>query len=260
MSLQRLLPLFRLLPLTLPLAGSATAALSLHSLHAPAEAGFTGFTAPAVWATSAPGSGQLDSNRWAINADGPLTSTPAVFGGDLSGGLGTSTGSESSAGVYAFDVGSGVTALGVQPTGTFWTPGMFTLRLHNDTGVTVTSLQVEWTSWLYNDQGRSSSFRFLHSGDNSLFTPGPPEFDLVSPEAAGAAPVTWESTPRSLALTGLQLPAGADYYLRWGSDDVAGLGSRDEIALSGVRITPVPEPAVIGFLALGSLALLARRR
>jgi hypothetical protein len=257
MSLHRLL---LTLPLALPLAGTASAALSLSALHTPAEAGFSGFTAPAVWATTAPGAGQLDSNRWAINADGPLTSTPAVFGGELSGGLGTSTGSESAAGVYAFDVGGGVTALGVQPTASFWTPGMFTLRLDNDTGVTITSLQVEWTTWHYNDQGRSNSLRFLHSADNTAFMPAPSEFDLLSPEAASPAPVAWQGTSRSLALTGLHLPEGAAYYLRWGGDDVGGSGSRDELALSGVRITPVPEPTVLGFLALGSLCLLARRR
>jgi hypothetical protein len=195
-----------------------------------------------------------------MNADGPLTSAPAVFGVDQAGGLGTSTGSESATGVYAFDVGGGVTALGVQPTGTFWTPGMFTLRLKNATGATVTSLQVEWTGWHFNDQGRSNSLRFLHSADNTVFTPGLPEFDIVSPDTASPAPVAWQATSRSLALTGLTLADGADYYLRWGGDDVGGSGSRDELALSGVRLTPVPEPAILGFLALGSLACLSRRR
>ena len=246
--------------LTLTLAAPASAALSLTALHAPAEASFAGFTAPAVWASATPGAGQLDSNRWAMNADGPLTSTPAVFGVDQAGGLGTSTGSESATGVYAFDVGGGVTALGVQPTGTFWTPGMFTLRLKNATGGTVTSLQVEWTGWHYNDQGRSNDLRLLHSADNTLYTPTPPEFDMVSPDVASPAPVTWQATSRSLALTGLNLADGAEYYLRWGGDDVGGSGSRDELALNGVRVTPVPEPAMLGFLALGSLTLLARRR
>jgi hypothetical protein len=195
-----------------------------------------------------------------MNPDGPLTSTTASFGVDQSGGLGTSTGGVSGTGVYAFDIGTGEPALGVQATGTFWTPGMFTLRLQNNTGSRVTSLSVDWTAWVYNDQGRSNSFQFLHSGNNATYTSTGPATDVLSPDLADLAPVSWQANPRSIAITGLDLANGAHYYLRWGGDDAGGSGSRDEFALASVSITPVPEPQTLAFLLLGGLALLPRRR
>ncbi len=137
---------------------------------------------------------------------------------------------------------------------------MFTLRLNNATGGTVTALQVEWTAWVFNDQGRSNSLRLLHSADNILYTPTSFESDVVSPAEADPAPVSWQATSRAFALTGLNLAEGANFYLRWGGDDVGGSGSRDELALSSVRLTPVPEPLTLGLLALGGLTLLTRRR
>lgn len=238
----------------------ASAALSLSVLNASVDASFNGFAAPAIWASATPGPGQLNSNHWAMNADGSLTDTPATFGVDQTGGQGSSTGSESVTGVYSFDVGGGATALGIQPTGTFWSPGMFTLRLQNDTGGTLTSLQVEWTGWVYNDQGRSNDLRLYYSDDNLSYSPAGPEVTVVSPGAADPAPVAWTGSPRSFELSGLTLADGDAYYLRWGGDDVGGSGSRDELGLGAVRITPVPEPATLGFLALGSLVLLPRRR
>lgn len=250
-----------LLALALPLCATpAFGALSLSSLFSPADASFGGFTAPAIWATATPASGQLDAGLWSMNADGSLTGTQATFSVEQTGGQGSSTGSESAAGVYAFDVGGGQTALGVQPTGTFWTPGMFTLRLHNTTGATVTSLQVDWTTWIYNDQGRSNDFRFFHSADNIAYTHAGPEFDVLSPAEAAASPVAWQSSPRSAILAGLSLADGQHYFLRWGGDDVGGAGSRDEIAFGAVRVTPIPEPHAAGLLTLAGCLLLRRRR
>ncbi|MFN0128895.1 MAG: PEP-CTERM sorting domain-containing protein [Verrucomicrobiales bacterium] len=251
-----LLPLI----LSLPLVSSASGALSLTSLFSPADASFAGFTAPATWATTSPGTGQLDSNRWAMNADGSLVDTPAAFGVDQTSGQGSSTGSESAAGVYAFEVGAAETALGVQPTGSFWSPGMFTLRLQNDTGTTVTSLQIDWTVWVYNDQGRSNDMSLLHSSDNFAYSHAGPEFDVLSPAEASSAPVPWQGTTRSAVLSSLALPNGETYFLRWGGDDVGGSGSRDELALGSIRVTPIPEPANLGLLAMATTALLNRRR
>jgi len=241
-------------------APPAIAALSLTTLNSPVEFSFNDFTAPAVWASTTPSPGQLDSDLWAMATDGPLATTPATFGVDQSGGMGTSTGSESATGVYAFDVGGGEIALGVQPTGTYWTPGMFTLRLKNDTGTTLNTLRVEWTGWVFNDQGRSNDLQFLHSADNTTFLSAGPEFSLLSPAAPSPAPVTWTATPKDITLANLALAPGAEYYLRWGGDDIEGTGSRDEFALGGVRITPVPEPTTLVLLLLGALTLIRPRR
>jgi hypothetical protein len=195
-----------------------------------------------------------------MNIDGPLATTPSTFGTDQTGGLGSSTGGESSTGVYAFEVGAAEPALGIQATGTFWTPGMFTLRLQNTTGGAVTALHVEWTTWVFNDQGRSNSFQFLHSPDNTTYTQAGSESTVVSPELADSAPVAWQAHSQSVEITGLNLADGEHYHLRWGGDDVSGSGSRDELAMGGVRVTPVPEPSIPGLLALALLARIRRRR
>jgi len=238
----------------------ARGSLNLVVLNAPVDVAFTGFTAPTIWASSSPGPGQLDSDLWSINSESSLTTTAAAFGSDQTGGQGSSTGSETTSGTYAFDVGGGVTALGVQATGTFWTPGMFTLRLQNTTGGPVTSLNVAWTTWVFNDQGRSNRLGLYHSADNATYTSAGAAFDVVSPDVADTAPVAWQSTPRSFTIEGLTLADGDTYYIRWGGDDVGGTGSRDELALGSLQITPVPEPTVVVFLGFGCLGLLARRR
>ena len=238
----------------------AHAALRLASLHTPVVVSFSALTAPAIWATATPVDGQLNSSTWAAHSEGAPATTSAVFGVDQTGGQGSSTGSETAAGTYAFTVGDGSTALGVQPTASFWSPGMFTLRLQNNTGTTVTALNVHWTTWTFNDQDRANDFRFLFSSDNLTYASAESALTVVSPTLADTAPATWSSTPRSMTLNNLSLNEGASYYLRWSGDDVGGTGSRDEFAFNALRITPVPEPATTGLLALASACLLRRRR
>jgi hypothetical protein len=87
-----------------------------------------------------PSSGQLDSDAWATTgmSDGDSdfgdTETSGDFArGNSSGGVGTG-------GFYSFTVGTGNNAFGVQPTSSDFTPGTITLKIHNNTGSTITSI------------------------------------------------------------------------------------------------------------------------
>lgn len=251
--------------LTLALAATslvgAQAQISLTTYNTPVGVNFSGFTAGATFAASSPTGAQLDSDTWAYNIDGSRTGTAATFGGNVTGGLGTSTGGVSTGGVYAFDVGGSVTALGVQPSGSIWTPGSITMRLQNNTGAVLEQIDVAWTVNVFNDQDRSNEFRFYYSGDNVTYTHAGGLTELVSPTTASASPA-WVATNKSFSLSSLSVTDGGSYFLRWGGDDVSGSGSRDEFGLSGISVTAVPEPHEYALLVSGLLAVVIflRRR
>ena len=183
-----------------------------------------------------PTSGQLDSEEWEVKgfSDGDL-----LFGGTETSGdfaRGVNSGGTGTGGVYSFDNGTGA-SLGFQASGSDFSPGSFTLAIQNNTGEVIEDLTVEYEIWVYNDQGRSSSFNFEHGSDNTSFT-AEASLDFASTEAADGSPA-WTSESRSITITGVNVNDGDNYYFKWISDDVSGGGSRDEIALDNISITGV---------------------
>lgn len=209
----------------------------------------------------APAAGQLDSDAWAITgaSEGDLAFGGTAVTGDYargSDGDGVSTG-----GVYAFEVGGAAdVALGFQATNDDFTPGTLTLRVRNGSGGTLTDLVIGYEIYCLNNGDRANSLNFSYSLNGSSFLSAP-ALDYGSPETADSNP-TWAATDRSLALSSLAWPDGTDLYLRWESDDIAGGGSRDELAIDNLVLS-VPEPAVTSLsasLALLGLALWRHRR
>ena len=193
---------------------------------------------------STPTVGQLDSDAWAITgfSDGDL-----VFGGtqttantDYTRGrtniIGVSWG-----GIYSFQDGSNWQKIGVQPTGDDFTSGDITLRIQNNTGGDIQKLSISYEVFINNDQDRSNSFNFSHSGDNVNYTVIN-EFDLTSP-APKDDDNDWISHSRSAIISGLSISDGAYYYLRWTGNDVGGSGSRDEFALDNIVIASTTNDA-----------------
>lgn len=216
----------------------------------------------------APAVGQLDSDAWSVQglSDGDLAFGGTETTGDFA--RGTSAGSVTTGGIYAFDVGGGNRALGVQPTGTDFEPGAFTLRAQNQTGVNLDAFELGFSLYTYNDQARASSWDFSYSWNNVDFT-DVPTFDLTSPTTADASPA-WIAIAFSEAFA-LTWTSDAYLYLRWSSDNASASGSRDQFALDDVSIlgtistapptlAPVPEPSTYGLLAGLALAILIARR
>ncbi|QTA90511.1 ExeM/NucH family extracellular endonuclease [Desulfonema magnum] len=208
----------------------------------PVNIDFTGFAGNGF--ASDPSTGQLDSDSWIVKglSDGDGTFGEEYENGDVYGDFirGESPGGVSSGGVYAFDVGDGNLILGIQPMGTDFTPGEIILRIQNNTGSTVTKLDISYDMWHHNDQNRANFLNFAYSSDNSAYT-DVSEFNFTTPEAADASPI-WQSEKRSTLLSGLSIADDGFFYLRWQGDDVSGSGSRDEYGIDNVRvIVPPPE-------------------
>ncbi|MEZ4801885.1 MAG: T9SS type A sorting domain-containing protein [Gelidibacter sp.] len=194
--------------------------------------------------TTAPTTGQLNSNAWAATgwSDGDL-----AFGGNRTSTStdytrGTSTGGVGTGGFYAFNIG-GNRSFGIQPGGSDFAPGTITLKAQNQTGQVVTSVTLQYIVNILNDQGRASTFNFSYSTDNVTYTPVG-VLDLTSAIAADTTPA-WEANPRSTSITtGLSIPDGGFFYLRWSSADAGGSGSRDEFGLDDVGV--IFNPVVAG--------------
>jgi hypothetical protein len=202
-----------------------------------ANFGGTGFS-------PSPTTTQLDSRNWAMTgwSDGALSFDETRTSGDFA--RGASTGAASTGGIYAFTVADGVKSLGFQPGGSDFAPGTVTLRLRNTTGEDISALELAYDLYVYNDQGRSSSFNFSYSTNNSDYT-SISSLDYTSPEAADS-PASWVKNERKTVITGLNVADGDFMYFRWSSADVAGGGSRDEFGLTNISIKSTNAVALTG--------------
>lgn len=211
-------------------------------------------------------SGQLDSNAWAFTA---FASGDIPFGGnsieDSSYENGISDGGEDDTGIYAFNVGSAAAAnytLGIQPGGKDFNPGTVTLQIQNQTGAPMTSLNIGYKVYVYNDQEVSSKISFSSSSDGNTFTPQD-KVDVISPNAADLAP-GWKAYYRAVSLTGLTVAKDNYFYLRWSGSLVSGTGAQDEFAIDDIEViansgTTVPafEGTAEDFVLQGNAALSA---
>lgn len=220
-----------LIVLVFSISGEASSQLSISDSNM-VVIDFAGFTASGF--SPYPDSGQLDSDTWSVVglSDGDLGFGDYLVTGDFARGI--SDGGVSTGGIFAFETDSGNMALGVQPTSGDWSPGSFILKIQNNSGKEIIRLDVTYSILVYNDQGRSGSFNFFHSGDNITYKPEN-EPDYLSPEDADITPA-WIETVRNISLDSLNIEDSGYYFLKWEGDDVSGTGSRDEFALDNIRI------------------------
>lgn len=202
---------------------------------------------------SVPSVGQLDSDEWAItgfsNGDLAFGGTQTTTNTDFT--RGDSDGGETSGGIYSFDTdesgGSGNIIFGVQPGGSDFTPGTMTLRIQNNTGITITDLTLSYNIYVLNNAGRSSSVNFSHDADDIGTYTALGALDYTTTATADVTPA-WTSVPRSTTISSLSIADGANYYLRWESDDVGGSGTRDEFGIDDITITSGVPPTVSTFI------------
>jgi hypothetical protein len=107
------------------------------------------------------------------------------------------------------------------------------LRLLNNTGGTITDLDVSYDLWVNNDKDRSSSFDLSHSADDSAYTP------LITFNTTAAKDSNgWTQVPNTTSVSGLSISHGSFYYLRWSSDDAGGTGPKwDELGFTNIQVS-----------------------
>jgi hypothetical protein len=223
------------------------------------EDDFSRYTASGL----APGgqAGALDSLLWcAIGASDGDSHFGALAAGDFA--RGESTGGVSTGGLYAFTLPGGSRALGLQATGTDFTPGALVRRAVNLTGEWLGELLLEAEIWILNDADRSTRVT-LEAATGADLWHAVPDATLLTAAHADAA--GWQRFAIVSALPLPLLAPGAELLLRLGFDDAAGTGARDEIALSALRVTAATAAASVhlaapstAWLLLAGAMLLAR--
>ncbi|HOX78435.1 MAG TPA: hypothetical protein PLW31_10400 [Bacteroidales bacterium] len=186
-----------------------------------------------------PATGRLDSDAWATTGmdEGISTYGDTKISGDFARGVSNGNVSLGTGGFYSFQVATGDYAFGTQPTGNDWTPGTMTLRIKNNTGLSISGISFSYNICVYNDQPRSNSFNFSYSIDSSAYIQIT-DLNYSTPTTATSG---WTIVPRSYLISGLSIANGASFFFRWNSDDVLGTGGRDEIALDDITINVTAE-------------------
>lgn len=185
---------------------------------------------------STPAAGQLDSDEWRVAGMSDLPNMTAYGETNITGdwARGASVGGVSTGGLYSFTVAPGDTAFGWQPGSTDVTPGEFHVRFINNTGAPIVDPTINYEVWVFNDQTRSNSVTFSWSLDGTVFV-ADGSLTVLSPEAADAPPA-WVLTTRSVVLTGATIVDGGMLHLMFGTDDVTGANTRDELAIDDLEV------------------------
>ncbi len=204
--------------------------------------------------------GQLDSRAWAIAgfSDGPIAFNGTnAEDGDYDRGV--SEGGVSEGGVYAFETAPGNFSLGVQPSTGDFAPGTITLRVQNQTGAAMSSINLGYKVYIRNDQPASSSLGFSYSADNAAYT-AVAGVNVVSPAPADAAP-EWKAYYRAVTFP-IAVAANGYCYLRFTGSAVS--GESDEFALDDIVLIANPgstflpfSGAAESFAVLGNVMLAA---
>ncbi|TRX72017.1 T9SS type A sorting domain-containing protein [Carboxylicivirga sp. M1479] len=180
-----------------------------------------------------PNEGQLDSDGLIITgfSDGDVLLGETKLDGDFA--RGASEGGVGTGGIYAFKVAENDYALGLQPGGTDLTPGDIIIKIINNTGGVVNSIDISYDIYEYNDQNRSCSVN-LSTSENSIDYTPKASTDYLTQEVAEATP-TWIKQEQNLSQN-QNIPNSATFYLKFTIDDAGGSGSRDEIAIDNISI------------------------
>ena len=163
-------------------------------------------------------------------------------------------GSSNAGNLYSYGTGTATDrALGSVGTGNAAIGNMFWgYRLHNDTGATITSLDVSYVGEQWrNSAAAAQTLTFSYLVGSPTVTGSLAEFqsagvgvatlDFTSPVTGGAAGalngnLAANRTARTATITGLSVPAGTELMLRWSDPDHT--GADHALAIDDFSVTP----------------------
>lgn len=144
----------------------------------------------------------------------------------------------------AYNFGNGVNAsatdraIGFLPSGSFVSPRNMFVQIKNDTGQTITSLDISFNYEQYRTAPRGTNMNFYAGSDGSTWsqaiTGGSQSFAADTTTLAINPPT---QTAKSFNLPGVNIPAGQFFYLRWEYVETAGSGGRQAFGIDDVSIT-----------------------
>lgn len=194
--------------------------------------------------------GQLDSDSWAFSG---FSGGNIAFGGnsveDSNNENGASDGNVDDNGLYAFNVGTAQNenyTLGIQPGGTDFNPGTITLRMQNQMGAAMTSVNVGYKIYVYNDQPSSTKIAFSYSAAPTSGFVEQSVVELNSPTTADLAP-GWKAYYRVVTISGLNIASNNYYYFRWSGSSVPTTGLKDEFAIDDIEVIANPTSNTVAF-------------
>ena len=193
---------------------------------------FTAFTGSGF--QPVPTAGQLDSDAWAVTGwtDGALAFGGTRITANTDYTRGAVTAAVTAGGMYKNSNFPGF--LMFQPGGSDFAPGSITMRIQNTTGATLTSFDISYQLLCNNDQARSNNFNFSWSVNGTSFV-SVPSLNFTSTDVADA--LGFQSSNKSVTVSGVSIPNNGFIFLRWNSADVGGSGSRDEFGLDNITLT-----------------------
>lgn len=219
---------------TLPVVGHSQLPLERSGEgHVVAFAGFLG-----TGISPSPSGGELDATLWRVTG---FSDGDSEFGGKYTAGdfaRGSGPGGRSTGGLYALTLDEGTSALGVQATGSDFSPGTLTLRVTNTMNAAIEHITVTSVFHILNDQDRSTQISLEYAPDDVDYQRIGPL--LVTPGARDVEP-DWLAESTESQLDHLALEPGQTLFLRWHAEDAGGEGARDEFAVESVTLHPTVE-------------------
>lgn len=249
------------LAVSMLLIGSETvgAGLLISSLHQEHLLDFNSFRGSGL--VPEPNLTQLDSNVWRIaglsDGDGQFGAT--YLTGDWA--RGSTSSFVSIGGVYSFNHGTELApdwALGFQPTGSDLTPGALTMQLLNGTQTRVDWVCFAFDLMIRNNEDRSSHLSLAYGHDDSYYQEAENGVWITGEQKSER--LDWETYRYEETFSVIGLRPGSPFYLCWSFRDLAGRGSRDEVAIDNLKVefgqytSQLPEASLLGWL-LSALAL-----
>lgn len=208
---------------------------SILSINVPQTQNFDGMGTTATASLPTGFRGNIGNGNW---SDG-LNETTLAYG---TTGTGAITGTSSGGFInFANGITSSSTdrSLGYLNTGTYTSPRDIFYAFTNNTGSTVTSIDLAWDYEKYRSGTRAFDWTFFHGSTGNAITTAATSGDQSY--AADANNTTIFNPPtsisKSFSITGLNIPDGTTYYLRWRFTGVGGSTNGQAIGIDNFSIT-----------------------